>query len=69
LTWAKIFSDAGKYWLKTPNSGCVFSVAANEANLPRGVQIRARFLDGNTPVGDWSDHRHSADHPLINAQS
>jgi hypothetical protein len=35
-------------------SPAVFAVEANEANTPRGVQIRARFLEADSPVGDWS---------------
>lgn len=35
-------------------SPAVIVVTQNEAETPRGVQIRARYLDGNTPVGDWS---------------
>lgn len=40
---------------KAVKSPAVFSVAANTDNTPRGVEIRARFLDGNIAVGDWSD--------------
>jgi len=40
---------------KAIKSPAVFDVQENPANTPRGVQIRARFLDGNTPAGDWSD--------------
>ena len=40
---------------KAVKSPAVFDVPANQANTPRGVQIRARFLEGNNPVGDWSD--------------
>ena len=40
---------------KAIKSPAVFDVEANPADTPRGVQIRARFLDGNAPVGDWCD--------------
>jgi hypothetical protein len=36
-------------------SPAVVTVQQNDAQTPRGVQIRARYLDGNTPVGDFSD--------------
>lgn len=40
---------------KAVKSPATFDVPSNPANTPRGVQIRARFLLGNDPVGDWSD--------------
>ena len=40
---------------KAVKSPAIFDVPANPNNTPRGVQIRARYLDGNNPVGDWSD--------------
>lgn len=46
LTW----NEAGRY-LKSP---AVLHIPKNADNLPRNVQIRARYLDGNDPVGDWS---------------
>lgn len=39
-------------FMKSP---VVIDIAQNANQLPRSVQIRARYLDGNTPVGDWSD--------------
>ena len=49
--------DGGDWTFKEKaiKSPAVFSVEANTGNTPRGVQIRARFLDGNAAVGDWSD--------------
>jgi len=49
-------ADAGGWSLSgTPNkSPFTFTVPPNGGS-PRNVQIRARFLDGNTPVGDWSN--------------
>ena len=32
-----------------------FVIPRNNGKTPRGVQIRARYLDGNSPVGRWSD--------------
>ncbi len=29
-------------------------IPKNPDNLPRNVQIRGRYLDGNDAVGDWS---------------
>jgi hypothetical protein len=45
------WTSQGNY-MKSP---VVLEVPQNEDELPRSVQIRARYLDGNTPVGDWSD--------------
>ena len=41
-----------KVAVKSPG---VFTVPANTGNTPRGVEIRARYLDGNNPVGALSD--------------
>ncbi|MFL6373262.1 MAG: hypothetical protein ACJ73D_01220, partial [Pyrinomonadaceae bacterium] len=38
---------------KAVKSPAVFTVPGD--GIPQGVQIRARFLDGNSAVGDWSD--------------
>jgi hypothetical protein len=40
---------------KAFRSPAIFTVDQNPANTPRGVQIRVRSVDGNTPVGDYSD--------------
>jgi hypothetical protein len=40
-----------KMAIKSP---AVFDVPSSNGGTPRGVQIRGRFLDGNNPVGDWS---------------
>ena len=40
---------------KAVKSPAIFRVPQNQADTPRGVQIRARYLDGNNPVGDWSN--------------
>lgn len=47
LAW----SNVGRY-VKSP---AALQVPKNPDNLPRNVQIRARYLDGNDPVGDWCD--------------
>ena len=44
------WTDVGRF-VKSP---AVFTVPQNEARTPRGVEIRARYLDGNDPVGDLS---------------
>ena len=63
-----IKSNADGIWLETNvddggwtfidkfiKSPAIVDVPDNPAGTPRGVQLRARFLDGNTAVGDWSD--------------
>lgn len=45
-----IWQGAGRF-LKSP---VVITIPQNTEKLPRNVQIRARFLEGNDPVGDWS---------------
>lgn len=45
------WNAAGRF-LKSP---AMLTVPQNAGNLPRQAQIRARFLDGNDPVGDWCD--------------
>ena len=40
---------------KAVKSPGVFTVPPSEGGTPRSVMVRARYLDGNTPVGDWSD--------------
>ena len=46
-TW----TNAGRF----PKSPAEIAIPQNADHLPRNVQIRARFLAGNNPVGDWSD--------------
>ena len=46
-TW----NDAGRYI----KSRAAITIPQNTEHLPRSVKVRARFLDGNDPVGDWSD--------------
>ena len=36
-------------------SPAAIEIAQNVDNLPRLVAVRARYLVGNSPVGDWSD--------------
>lgn len=47
---ADMWSDAGKFF-KSPAE---LVIPENPTNLPRSVQIRARYVDGNTPVGQFS---------------
>lgn len=43
--------DAGRF-VRSP---AALLIPHNADHLPRSVQVRGRFLDGNDPVGDWSD--------------
>jgi hypothetical protein len=50
--------DNDMNWVSTGNFGkspADFVVPANPNNLPRSVALRARFLNGNKPVGLYSD--------------
>ena len=38
-----------------PTSPAIVVVPQNPQNLPRSVQIRARYVEGNSPVGQFSD--------------
>lgn len=44
------WTDVGRFYM----SPAVYKVAPSDAGSPRSVQLRARFLDGNDAVGDWS---------------
>lgn len=48
---SETWSDAGKFY----NSPATLVIPANTQNLPRSVQVRARFVDKDTPVGQFSD--------------
>lgn len=37
------------------NSPVFLNIPTNPENLPRAVQLRARYLEQNTPVGQYSD--------------
>lgn len=45
------WENAGRFF-KSP---AVLNIPQNTENLPRSVQIRARYLIGNSPVGQYSD--------------
>ena len=48
--------DGGWTFAGTPNkSPALLNIPANTGGTPRNVMIRARYLVGNNPVGDWSD--------------
>ncbi|MBC7899346.1 MAG: hypothetical protein H7070_04780 [Saprospiraceae bacterium] len=47
---ADAWTDAGRYF-KSPVE---LVIPGNPQNLPRSVQVRARYVDGNTPVGQYS---------------
>ena len=54
--WLETNVDDGgwTYVDKFAKSPAIVNVPDNPANTPRGVQLRARYMDGNSPVGDWS---------------
>jgi len=54
-TW----SDAGRYF-KSPAQ---LPIPQNADNLPRAVQVRARYVDGDTPVGQLSSVVSTATQP------
>lgn len=47
---AETWSEAGRF-VKSPAN---LVIPENPTNLPRSVQIRARYVDGDTPVGQFS---------------
>lgn len=47
---AETWSDAGRFY----SSPVELVIPANAQNLPRAVQFRARYVEGNTPVGLFS---------------
>ena len=47
---AETWSSAGKF-IKSPAS---LVIPENPSGLPRSVQIRARYVEGNSPVGQYS---------------
>lgn len=47
---ATTWSDAGRFF-KSPAQ---LTIPENPQNLPRSVQIRARYVEGDTPVGQYS---------------
>lgn len=48
---ADTWSDAGRFF----SSPAELVIPQNAQNLPRAVQVRARFVEGNSPVGQFSD--------------
>lgn len=48
-----------------PASPAVLTIPENAQNLPRAVQIRARYVEGNSPVGQFSDISTVATQPAI----
>jgi hypothetical protein len=48
-----------------PASPAVVVIPQNAQNLPRSVQLRARFVEGNSPVGQFSDIVTTATQPAI----
>lgn len=56
---AATWSDAGRFF----SSPAELVIPQNAENLPRAVQVRARFVDGNSPVGQFSDIATTATQP------
>jgi len=54
--WLETNVDDGgwTYVDKFAKSPAIVNVPDNPGSTPRGVQLRARYMDGNSPVGDWS---------------
>lgn len=48
---SKDWQDGGRY----RRSPAKLAIASGPDNLPRAVRVRARYLDGNDPVGQYSD--------------
>lgn len=56
---AATWSEAGKFF-KSPAE---LVIPQNPQNLPRSVQMRARYVNGNSPVGQFSDIVSTATQP------
>ena len=48
---AETWTEAGKFY----GSPAELVIPENPDGLPRAVQLRARYIDKNTPVGQLSD--------------
>ena len=58
---AETWSDGGKY-LRSPAQ---LAIPENPSGLPRSVQIRARYVEGNDPVGQYSAAVTTATQPKV----
>ena len=58
---AATWSDAGKHWA----SPAQLVIPENAQNLPRSVQVRARYVEGNTAVGQYSQTATVATQPAV----
>lgn len=58
---ADTWSDAGRFY----SSPAELVIPSNPQNLPRAVQFRARYVAGNTPVGQFSPVVATATQPSI----
>lgn len=56
---SETWTNAGVYG----SSPAVIVIPQNPENLPRAVQIRARYVEGNSPVGQFSDIVSTATQP------
>ena len=54
-TW----SDAGRFF----TSPASLTIPQNAQNLPRSLKVRARYIEGNTPVGQFSSVVSTATQP------
>lgn len=54
----EVIVDKGQEWVSMGNffsSPAVLNIPQSDNDLPRAVQIRARYLEKGTPVGQWSE--------------
>ena len=58
---ADTWSDAGRFY----SSPASLVIPENAQGLPRAVQMRARFIDGNTPVGQFSATISTSTQPAV----
>jgi hypothetical protein len=58
---AATWSDAGRYY----ESPAELVIPENPQNLPRSVQVRARYVEGNTAVGQYSQTATVATQPAV----
>ncbi len=48
---SRVWTSFGRF----PSSPAEISITLNQNSLPSSVKLRARYLDHNNPVGNWSD--------------
>lgn len=57
---AQTWSDAGRFY----SSPAGLVIPQNTENLPRAVRVRARYVEGNTPIGQFSAVVSAATQPV-----